>query len=64
MGKLVLLPYFVTGTAVRLFSVILYFTPTLGLFDTLHHLNQGGNSKAPLNVAFPGSCEPNFSQNI
>ena len=46
MGKLVLLPYFAISTVVRLFSVMRYFTPTLGLFDTLHHLNQGGNSKA------------------
>ena len=46
MGKAVLLPYFAIGTLVRLFSAVLYFTPTLGLFDTLHHLNQGGNLKA------------------
>ena len=46
MVKLVLLPYFAICTFVRLLSVVLYFTPTLGLFDTLHHLNQGGNSKA------------------
>ena len=46
MGNIVLLPYFAICTFVRLLSVVLYFTPTLGLFDTLHHLNQGGNSKA------------------
>ena len=36
-GTLGLIPYFMIGTCSRLLSMLLLFTPSLGLFDVLHH---------------------------
>ena len=35
------LPYFIISTASRIFSVVLFFTPIIGLFDTLHLVQMG-----------------------
>ena len=40
-GKVLLLAHFAIGTAARVFAVLLYFTPCLGLFDTLYHSKLG-----------------------
>ena len=34
-------PYFLAGTGGRIFSVILFYTPFIGLFDTLYHSSRG-----------------------
>ena len=36
-GKIVLAIFFTICTGVRVWSLLLYFTPSLGLFNTLHH---------------------------
>ena len=38
---LIAFPYFLVSTAGRIFSVILFYTPILGLFDTLYHSSKG-----------------------
>ena len=34
-------PYFLVSTACRIFSIILFYTPILGLFNTLYHSSRG-----------------------
>ena len=41
LGKMVLLCYYTIGTAVRVFGVLLFFTPNLGIFYTLFHIKLG-----------------------
>ena len=41
LGKLVLIGYYATTTFARVFAIILLVTPSLGLFDTLHHYDHG-----------------------
>ena len=40
-GKLLLMIYYCIGTLARLFAVVLFFTPNLGLLDTRHHSKSG-----------------------
>ena len=37
IGKIVLLTYFTIGTGARVWALLLYFTPSLGLFNSLHY---------------------------
>ena len=37
VGKIILVIYFTLGTGARVCSLLLYFTPSLGLFNSLHH---------------------------
>ena len=41
VGKLILIAYYTTTTFARVFAMVLLVTPSLGLFDTLHHYNHG-----------------------
>ena len=41
MGKLLLSIYYCIGTLARVFAVVLFFTPNLGLLDTRHHSKSG-----------------------
>ena len=37
VGKMLLMLSIISGSCVRIFSITLYFSPTLGLFNLLHH---------------------------
>ena len=41
LGKLVLLCFFIIGTAARVLGLLLYFTPSLGIFNTFYHYKLG-----------------------
>ena len=41
LGKAILILYYATGTVARVFAIVLFFTPSIGLMDTLHHLRLG-----------------------
>ena len=41
IGCLILIFYFAIGTMMRLFMIMLLFTPVLGLFDTMNHYTRG-----------------------
>ena len=44
LGKLVLLSYYSLGTAARVFAVLLFFTPRLGIFYTFFHFTLGSQT--------------------
>ena len=50
IGKCLLLLSITLGCLIRIASIILYFTPILGLFDTLHHYQ--GKDISPLHGNF------------
>ena len=41
LGKMVLLCFYTIGTAARVFCLLLFFTPSLGIFYTLFHYKLG-----------------------
>ena len=41
IGKLFLLAYYIIGTAARVFALLLFFTPILGIFNTVFHNKLG-----------------------
>ena len=41
VGKCILLLYFSLGACAKILALVLLFTPSLGLFDTLYHFKLG-----------------------
>ena len=41
IATLILLPYYAIGAFSRLFMVLLFFAPSMGLFDTMNHYTRG-----------------------
>ena len=47
IGSIILIFYFAIGTMMRLFMIMLLFTPILGLFDTMNHYTKGNIESSP-----------------
>ena len=44
VGQLILLAFILNGAAIRIFAILLFFTPSLGLMNTLYHGEFGLNA--------------------
>ena len=61
-AKLILIPYYLIGSASQIFRVLLIFTPLMGLFDTMHHYLKGIMEMENINLMYEPLLNLTYTQ--